>query len=271
MAPIFSSSELRSVAEKIRKGIQEAEISPDLGLTRCRVRLFQEGFSINDTQIAIPRIRDNDKSCYILVNGKLQKLQFAAGEKVYKLIPTSNRPILQISGTSMHKKEFIERIRRDRLKGKILDAGTGLGYTAIAAAKTADQVITVEIDPNVTEIAKLNSYSKELFESSRIIQINSDITEEIKKFQDREFDFIILDGGTAKGSAEFFSLSNYVQAHRVLKDRGRLYHYVPKPQFHSGRDFASEVAARLKKAGFKKIKRYDLSSYLCAEKKIKCL
>ena len=38
----------------------------------------------------------------------------------------------------------------------MLDVCTGLGYTAIAAARTAEHVVTIELDPTVLEVARRN-------------------------------------------------------------------------------------------------------------------
>lgn len=194
------------------------------------------------------------------------KVQFFANGLLYKLVPTSHRPILKISGTSMHKKEFVERVEKDKLKGKILDSGTGLGYTAIAASKTAKEVITIEKDRNVIKIAKLNPYSKDLFKKKNIKLIIGDVVEEIKRFKDNEFDFIIFDAGTPKSSGEFFSLINYREAFRVLKRGGKLYHYLPKHHIKRGRDFGAEVLKRIRMAGFSRIERNIEDSYAVAEK-----
>ena len=65
------------------------------------------------------------------------------------------------------------------LSGRVLDTCTGLGYTAIEAAKTAEQVITIELDPTALEVARLNPWSRELFENPRIQQIVGDAFDEI--------------------------------------------------------------------------------------------
>ncbi|MBW3012373.1 methyltransferase domain-containing protein [Candidatus Woesearchaeota archaeon] len=261
MYPILSSNDLRQLEKAISKGEKEAETSLDLGLTKTKVSLCESGFFVDNSLVEIPKIRKTDKSCYVVADGRLQKVQFFVNNSLYKLIPTTYRPILQVSGTSMHKQAFIERIEKDRLKGKILDAGTGLGYTAITASKTAEKIITVEIDETVIEIAKLNPYSKELFSNSNIQMINGDVVDEIKKFNDNEFDFIIFDGGTPRASGDFFSFENHKQAFRALKKKGKLYHYLPKPQVKQGRDFGSEVAKRMEKAGFKLIEYNKEGSY----------
>ena len=266
MFPIISSRELREIIKAIDQNLTEITISLDLGLTKTKSELKKEGFFVENKLIKIKNIKDDDKSCYLINNNELEKVQYFADGKLYKLIPTEFRPILQISGTSMHKKEFLDKLQRDKLQGKGLDSGTGLGYSSIVASKTANEIITIEIDKNVIEIAKLNPYSNELFTNSRIKRKIGDLTEEIKKFKDKEFDFIVFDAGTVKGSEQFFSLENYKQAFRVLKEKGRLYHYLPKHQIKRGRDFASEIISRLKKAGFKKIFRNKGESYIIASK-----
>lgn len=263
MLPVLSSKELRKINECIKENLSEMEVSLDLGLTKTKIKLNKKGFYVGNKLIEIPKIREDDNSCYVVINNKLKKIQFFSPEtrSLYKLIPTKYRPILQISGTSMHKKEFVERIKRDKLGGKVLDAGTGLGYTAIAASRTANYVITVERDGTVIEIAKLNPYSQDLFIRKNIRMIKGDILEVIKKFKDCEFDFIIFDAGTPKASGEFFSLNNYKEACRVLKKNGKLYHYLPRHHIERGRDFGAEVIKRMKIAGFSIVERNVKDSY----------
>jgi hypothetical protein len=268
MRPIISSGELRKMNEAIEKGLADVEISLDLGLTAEKVRLQRNGFRANGKVVKTVKIREDDNSCYVIIGGKLEKVQFFSPKTkfLYKLVPTESRPILQISGTSMHKRSFIERIENDKLAGKVLDSGTGLGYTAIAASKAAKEVITVEIDKNVLEIARLNPYSQGLFSKKNIKSIVGNIVDKIKEFKDGEFDCIIFDAGTPKSSGEFFSLNNYKQAYRVLKKGGKLYHYLPRHNILRGRDFGAEAIKRLKKAGFSAIERSTYGSYAVAQK-----
>jgi predicted methyltransferase len=248
--------------------LHEVEVSLDLGLTKTRLRLSGEGFYLDGRLIHVGRLHRKDDSCYVVVDGVLRKVQFFSEESktLYKLVPTSYRPILQFSGTSMHKMPFVERVRGDRLCGRVLDAGTGLGYTAIAAAESADEVITVEADKTVVEIAKLNPYSRDLFGKGNITLVVGDVVDEIKKFGDSCFDCIIFDAGTPKSSGEFFSLGNYGQAYRVLKRGGRLYHYLPRHHVKHERDFGAEVLKRIREAGFTKTERNVSGSYVVSRK-----
>ncbi len=265
---LISSNELRNIKKAIDNELGEIEISLDLGLSKTKIKLNKEGFFIENNLVKIKNIKQGDKSCYFINENKLEKLQFIDHEtgKFYKLVPTQFRPILKISGTSMHKKEFLDRLQRDKLYGDVLDSGTGLGYSSIIISKTADKVTTVEIDENVIQVAKLNPYSQDLFDNKKIIIISGNICQEIKKFANEEFDFVVLDGGSVKGSDEFFSLNNYKEVFRVLKRKGKLYHYVPKHQIKRGRDFATEVISKLKKVGFKRVFRDEEGSYLIAQK-----
>ncbi len=268
MIPILSSKTIRKINENIKKEYNSLEVSLDLGKTKTRISLLKEGFIIGENKIKTKKIRKDDKSCYIPVNGKIEKVQYFSDDtkSLYKLVPTSYRPILQISGTSMHKKAFVERIEKEKLRGKVIDSGTGLGYTAIAASRTAKEVFTFEIDKNVIEIAKLNPYSKKLFRKKNIKLKIGDITKEMKKMRKDEFDYAIFDPGTPKSSGEFFSLRNYKEAFRIIRKGGKIYHYLPKHHIKRGRDFGAEVIKRIKKAGFSEIERQVRDSYAVAKK-----
>ena len=52
-------------------------------------------------------------------------------------------------------------------------------------------------------------------------------------------------------AGELYSLEFYEQLARVLKKKGRLFHYTGTPnKLTSGRDVPNEVAKRLQRAGF---------------------
>ncbi len=168
----------------------------------------------------------------------------------YKLAPGTTKPYLIVSSTRMHKEPFHKYLETQRFSGTVLDAGTGLGYTAIIASNTAEHVITVEMDPNVIYYATFNPYSQALFENSKIELIEGDVTKLILQFPDTYFDFLIQDGGTPRSSGDFFSQNQAYQLYRVLNPGGKLFFYLPNPQSNKGRDFAAEQIKRLKNAGF---------------------
>jgi len=152
--------------------------------------------------------------------------------KFYRLVKTETWPYLEISGIRMHRADAVDpktdatlKIRAlGRIYGTILDCCTGLGYTAILAArnKSVKKVITIEKDENVILIARQNPYSRELFENEKIELIIGDVLHETKKFDDEYFNFIIHDPPRISIAPELYSLEFYKQLFRILKKRDTL-------------------------------------------------
>src|SRR4051794_3740461 len=98
--------------------------------------------------------------------------------------------MMLIAGFTMHRIADIDAMQDTRRKGatitpivgRVLDTATGLGYTAVAAAKTAEQVVTIELDPGAQEMARLNPWSRGLFEKPKIQQLMGDAYEVIPTF-----------------------------------------------------------------------------------------
>lgn len=196
--------------------------------------------------------------------------------KFYRLVKTDTWPYLEISGIRMHRADDVDpktdailKIKAlGKIYGSVLDCCTGLGYTAILAAKRRNvrEVITIEKDENVILIAKHNPFSKPLFENKKIKLIIGDVCEEIKNFVDRRFNFIIHDPPRISIAPELYSLEFYRQLYRVLKDNGRLLHYVGKPGLRQGKRYLKGIVKRLRLAGFTKIKMVDYALSLIIEK-----
>jgi hypothetical protein len=251
---------------KARAAAGEIEISLDCGLGTARCKVKQDAITLPDGTVArLPDVKEEERTIFVLHEGAFERIRFAGDEtgQVYELVETAGRPMLKVSATPFHKWDFIQRIERDGPKGVVLDAGTGLGYTAIAASATASRVITVENDPHVLRMQELNPWSARLSQGN-IERVRDDVCAYAKTVPDRTFDAIILDGGTPHSSGNFFSLDNYRETRRTLKSGGRLYHYLPDHGVRRGRDFPAEVIARLRKAGFLKIERYAKENYVVA-------
>jgi hypothetical protein len=139
--------------------------------------------------------------------------------------------------------------------GRVLDTCTGLGYTAMEAAKTADQVITIELDPAVLEVARLNPWSRQLFDNPAIQQLVGDAFDEIDAFEDGYFSRIIHDPPMFSLAGDLYSGEFYRKLFRVLRQRGRLFHYVGDLESRSGRNVVKGVERRLKEAGFSRVVR----------------
>ena len=168
-----------------------------------------------------------------------------------------------IAGFVMHRIKDIDPIQDTLRKiaaispivGRVLDTATGLGYTAIESAKTADEVVTIELDPGVQEIARLNPWSQALFHSPKIRQIIGDSYEVVQTFEDGSFSRIIHDPPTFSLAGELYSGAFYQQLFRVLKRGGRLYHYIGDPSSRASGGVTKGALKRLQEAGFARVVR----------------
>lgn len=196
--------------------------------------------------------------------------------RFYRLVGTNTWPYLEISGIRMHRADEVDpktdailKIRAlGRIYGSVLDCCTGLGYTAILAAKSKNvrEVITVEKDENVILIAMQNPFSKQLFEDKKIKLVIGDILEVVKEFNDSYFNFIIHDPPRISIAPELYSLEIYKQLFRVLKYGGRMLHYVGRPGEKQGKNYLKGIMKRLRLAGFTKIRKSDYALSLIVEK-----
>jgi predicted methyltransferase len=174
----------------------------------------------------------------------------------------------------MHRFKGIDPHRDTLLKiktiapvtGSVLDTATGLGYTAIEAAKTAERVTTVEIEPAALEVARLNPWSQRLFDNSRITQIVGDVYDEIEAFDDEAFDRVIHDPPAFNLAGDLYAGSFYRELCRVLRRKGRLFHYIGDLASKSGRTVSKGAIRRLQEAGFSRVVRHPEAFGLVAYK-----
>jgi predicted methyltransferase len=141
------------------------------------------------------------------------------------------------------------------MTGRVLDTATGLGYTAIEAAKTAEQVITIELDPGAQQVARLNPWSRDLFDNPKIQQVMGDAFEVVQTFEDESFARILHDPPVLSLAGELYGGVFYQQLFRVLKRGGRLFHYIGDLKSKSSGTVARGVVRRLQEAGFTRIVR----------------
>lgn len=201
-----------------------------------------------------------DKFCYLVDTQGVRKVTFFSDitNKFYKLVPTLDWPTIAISSTPMHRRKSPKKDTQNKInflspRGDVLDTCMGLGYTAILAARKVEKVITFEKDENVYNMARLNPLSQELFIAKNIKISRGDVALGIKKLEDSRFDCIIHDPPTFKMAGELFSQDFYAQLKRVLKLKGKLFHYTPLYKIKQGVDFPGQVKKRLKRVGFREV------------------
>jgi len=209
-----------------KQGQQSVEVSPDLGISMVTAKLSNDGVEFpRGEQVSwqdIEKIKKATVNCFVVENGGIRAIQVFSEDtnRMCSLLPTKRTPSMLIAGFTMHRIVDIDPMQ-DTLKkiatiapisGRVLDTATGLGYTAIEAAKTAEQVITIELDPGAQEIAQLNPWSRGLFNNPKIQQIMGDAFEVVPTFED-----IVLIGlfmirlfsVSRENSIQVFFISNY--------------------------------------------------------------
>ena len=252
-----------------QQGITSVQISPDLGLSTVIVTLSSEGIAFPNREhldwYSIEKISKSEVNCFILEDNAVRPIQLFSEytNRVCSLMPTRGAPSMLIAGFVMHRIKDIDPMQDTLRKiaaispivGRVLDTATGLGYTAIEAAKIADEVVTIELDPGVQEIARLNPWSQALFHSSKIHQIMGDAYEVVQTFEDGSFARIIHDPPTFSLAGDLYSGAFYRQLFRVLKRGGRLYHYIGDPNSRASGGVTKGALKRLQEAGFARVVR----------------
>lgn len=244
-----------------------ARVSLDLNLSVVDVALGDEGIALPAGQHVawhhIEAIAQSENGCFHIANNTATKIQAYSGEtdRYYSLYPTSLAPTMLLSGLPMHRikdtdphHDTLAKIKAAALsRGRTLDTCTGLGYTAIEAAKVADAVITIELDPAAQSVARLNPWSQMLFENPKITQLIGDAVEEVTRFDDGSFARIIHDPPMFALGGDLYSATFYAELFRSLKPGGRLFHYIGDLKSSSGSRVARGVVERLKRAGFQHV------------------
>ncbi len=242
--------------------------SPDLNISSLNGIITPEGVEIPGSEIlrwdVIQEIDAAPNNCFTIVDGIPEKiLTFSElTNSTYSLYPTEQAPTMLISGIPMHRikntnpeRDTREKIKVARPAGRVLDTATGLGYTAIAAAKTAEGVITVELDPAAQDICRQNPWSQRLFDNPKIEQRIGDSFDVIETLDEDSFNRIIHDPPTFSLAGHLYSGDFYAEMYRVLKPGGRTFHYIGDPESKSGRRVTAGVIRRLEQAGFSRVQR----------------
>lgn len=266
---VLSHFQAKQILAARENGQSVLKVSLDLNLTESEVQLqpeavrFPAGESLDWERLK--EISENEVACYLVEADSAKAIKGFSefSGRVYGLMPTAAAPTMLISGIPMHRikdtdpyQDTLHKIKSIApLKGEVLDTTTGLGYTAIEAAKTARQVTTIEIDPTAQEIARLNPWSQALFGDSKITQVIGDAFEEIEKFEAESFSAIIHDPPMFSLAGDLYSLEFYRQACRVLKQNGKMFHYIGDPESKSGARVTAGVIRRLQEAGFTRVAR----------------
>ena len=180
-----------------------------------------------------------------------------------KLVPTEwGPPTFEIDGIKMlptsQVSPYADAMRKVGLirpQGKtILDTCGGLGYFAACCLQgQAAQVSSYEKNPDVIWLRSLNPWSPQpgpLNDPALELTLG-DVTAAITTLPDRSVDAILHDPPRFGIAGELYSQVFYDHLARVIRRRGRLFHYTGTPNLiTSGRNVPEEVSGRLRRAGF---------------------
>ncbi len=256
-----------ATAEQLRAGraagADRIECSLDLGRSLTTVHIGEMSWSWHGQRY--PYL-DNGKPRTIYywdADGFAPAARF--GTSLIKLVPTEfGPPTFEIDGIKMlptlrgSPYEDAERkVGLIRPRGKtVLDTCGGLGYFAAWCVKGhASRVLSFEINPDVFWLRSLNPWSP--LDDAVLTLVRADVSEAIATLPPQSVDAVLHDPPRFGIAGELYSQYFYDQLARVLRRKGRLFHYTGAPNKLSGRDLAGEVSNRLRNAGFSVEKNGD--------------
>jgi hypothetical protein len=277
---ILSHYQIRLLLEARNKGAVTAAVSPDLGLTTINVTFEEDGIAFPSGERLswelATRIQFDSVGCFVLADGEITRIQqfSSVTNRHASLMPTSGAPTLLLAGFPMHRikgtephQDTLTKIRAaSPVTGQVLDTTMGLGYTAIEAARTAAHVTTIELDPAVIAVARMNPWSRALFDNPKITQLTGDCEALITTFETDSFTRVIHDPPTFSLAGELYSGAFYRQLFRVLRRGGRLFHYIGDLNSPLGSKVSRGVIKRLGDAGFRDIREHPAAFGVVASK-----
>ncbi|MGN6675933.1 MAG: class I SAM-dependent methyltransferase [Thermomicrobiales bacterium] len=275
---VFAQRQARQALAAHAAGAPTATVSLDLEMTTSEVACETEGLRLPDSTLLLwdelIAVAAREGACYA-VRAPAAPSQPAQVERIarfsealgrqYSLYPTAGAPTLLIGGFSMHRiketdpmRDTLTKVRAAApLRGRVLDTSTGLGYTALVAARGKDvtEVVTIELDPTTLAIARDNPWSRELFTNPKIHQLVGDSYDVVPELPAESFSRIIHDPPIFSLAGELYSGAFYTQLFRVLRRGGRLFHYIGNLNSKGGGGVARGAMRRLHEAGFARVER----------------
>jgi uncharacterized protein len=233
------------------------ECSLDLERTRTSVEVDAEGWQWQGRRFPFLKAC-KDRTIYYWTGEDFQPAARYT-QSLIKLVPTPwGAPTFEIDGIKMLPTAKIspyedarQKVDLIRPRGRtVLDTCGGLGYFASWCLQgQAARILSFEKSPDVLWLRSLNPWSPA---AGGPLQLTlGDVCEHILQLPNESVDAILHDPPRFGIAGELYSQAFYDQLARVLKRRGRLFHYTGTPnQLTSGRDVPSEVANRLRRAGF---------------------
>ena len=263
MGPLLTAKVHEALLAAARASASTVECSLDLERTTTRVEVSAAGWVGDGHRYPFLDVC-KDRTVYHWAGESFQPVaRFTTS--LIKLVPTEwGPPTFEIDGIKMlptsRVSPYADAGRKVGLiqpRGKvILDTCGGLGYFAAWCLQgRAAHVHSWEKNPDVLWLRSLNPWSPDSPASgetaSGLTLTRGDIAEQIALLPGDSVDAILHDPPRFGIAGELYSQVFYDQLARVLKRKGKLFHYTGTPnKLTSGRDVSDEVATRLRRAGF---------------------
>ena len=257
LTPLLTQKIHETLLAAVRAGVPTIACSLDLERSTTTVEVDADGWHWQGQHFPFPEIC-KDRTIYHWAGNTFEPVARFAGSLI-KLVPTDwGPPTFEIDGIKMlptaQVSPYTDAQRkvgliqpRDKV---ILDTCGGLGYFAAWCVRgEARQVLSFEKNPDVIWLRSLNPWSPEIGGSLTLTQ--GDIAQQIGSLSNESVDAVLHDPPRFGIAGELYSQVFYDHLARVLKRKGKLFHYTGTPnKLTSGRDVPNEVSKRLRHAGF---------------------
>jgi hypothetical protein len=257
MKPLITSKVHAILRQAPQSGAAAVDCSLDLDLSTTTVQVDDAGWAWQGSRF--PWLENcRDRTIYYWDGTAFQPASRYSTSLV-KLVPTEwGPPTFEIDGIKMLPTATVSPHEDARRKvalveprGKvILDTCGGLGYFAAWCVRGyARQVLSFEQNPDVLWLRGLNPWSPQ--PDAVLTLTEGDVAEHVARMAAGSVDAILHDPPRFGIAGELYSQAFYDELARVLRRKGRLFHYTGTPnKLTSGRDVPREVAKRLGRAGF---------------------
>jgi predicted methyltransferase len=255
--PLLTTIEYGALLAARVRGDPTVECSLDLGRSTAKVQTERDGWTWRDRRYPYPDTLRARTIYYWDGNGFQPASRF--DDSLVKLVPTEwGAPTFEIDGIKMLPTAQVSPYEdagrkvalvdpRDKV---VLDTCGGLGYFAAwCLAGRAVRILSFEKSPAVIWLRSLNPWSP--LPGSGLELEEADVSREITRIPSASVGAVLHDPPRFGIAGELYSQAFYDQLARVLRRRGRMFHYTGTPNsLTSGRDLPREVTARLRRAGF---------------------
>jgi hypothetical protein len=257
MGPLLTLKVLQELRAAANRGATTVECSLDLQRSTTHVEVSCSGWFWQDQSFPYPE-SCRDRTIYYW-DGVTFRPAARYSSALIKLVPTDwGPPTFEIDGIKMLPTARISPYQDAEKKVAlispfrkvILDTCGGLGYFAAWCVHgRASQILSYEKNPDVIWLRGLNPWSPT--NSGCLTLTQGDIAQEILSLPGQSVDAILHDPPRFGIAGELYSQTFYEQLARVLRRKGKLFHYTGHPnRLTSQREVPREVLNRLRLAGF---------------------